>query len=97
MSSKEAKGKRAKTRSKLKRKGPKLTVNALLKKPAINSRAIICIDSSVHAGLPAPKFHGMAGTVKAIKKNCVEVWIDGCNKKIAVHPAHLKVFGGESK
>jgi ribosomal protein L21E len=97
MSNKQAKGKRAKTRSKFRRKGPKLTVNDLLNKPALNSRVLISIDSSVHAGLPASRYHGMIGIVDAVHKDCVDVQVQGSSKRLSVHPAHLRVLGGESK
>ena len=72
-------------------------MNDLLNKPALNSRVLICIDSSVHAGIPSPRYQGMMGVVSAVGKNCVEVQLSGCSKQLAVHPAHLRVLGGEAK
>ncbi len=92
MSNKKAKGKRAKTRSKMKRKGTKLTIAQLLKKPPVGARIQVNIDSSVHAGLPPKKYQGMVGKVLEHKRLCVEVKMDN-GKSMSLHPVHLQVLG----
>ena len=99
MASKKAKGKRSKTRRKLRRRGSRLTIKDFLEKPALDSKVLIAIDSSVHSGMPSAKYQGAIGTVKAAKKNCVEVVVGktGREKTLTVHPAHLTAIGGGSK
>lgn len=99
MSGKKAKGKRGKTRKKLKRKGPKPTISEFLKKPKPGERVVIDIDSSVHSGLPEVRFQGKSGRVKGVKNHSVKVSLvdSGKRKTIQVHPVHLTVLGGESK
>lgn len=92
MPNKKAKGKRAKTRRKLRRKGSKLTMAQLLKKPPVGARIQVNIDSSVHAGLPPKKYQGMIGKVLEHKKLCVEVEMEN-GKSMAMHPVHLMVLG----
>lgn len=99
MANKKAKGKRGKTRQKLKRSGPRLSVSARLSKPEIGSRVLVNIDSSVHSGIPPARFHGMHGIVKAVKKNSVVVSVGRAKneKTIVVHSSHLNIVGSESR
>ncbi len=99
MACKKAKGKRGKTRRKLKRDGPRLSVSARLSKPSIGSRVVINIDSSVHAGIPHARYHGKHGVVKAIKKNSAVVSVGRAKneKTIVVHTSHLNLVGSELK
>lgn len=99
MACKKAKGKRGKTRRKLKRKGSRLTIAGYLNKPAEKSKVMIDIDSSVHDGMPSARCQGMIGIVQSVKKNSVKVLVGKAGKKkmIIVHPAHLCIVGGESK
>jgi len=92
MPNKKAKGKRAKTRRKLKRKGTRLTIAQLLKKPDVGARIQVNIDSSVHAGLPPKKYQGMIGKVLEHRRLCVEVEMEN-GKSMSLHPVHLKVLG----
>ena len=91
MSNKKAKGKRAKTRAKLKG-GKKRTVNELVKNFDKGETVQICIDSSVHAGMPSPKYHGFTGTVAGKRGKAFEVAVrDGSvSRQLVVHAAHLK-------
>ena len=99
MANKKAKGPRAKTRHKLKRKGKKVTVNRLLSKPEINATVQVKINSSVHSGMPHPRFHGLTGKVVSHRGKAVEVRLKQGNaeKTILVHPAHLNVLEVEKK
>jgi large subunit ribosomal protein L21e len=91
MSSKKAKGKRAKTRDKLKRRRPKPTVNALLKELKESASVEIKIDSSIHAGIPHHRFHGRTGKVKKKQGSSylVEVSDGNKTKTVLVGAAHL--------
>jgi large subunit ribosomal protein L21e len=91
MSSKKAKGKRAKSRDLMKKRGSKPTVNKLLKTFEIGSTVHIKLDSSIHSGLPALIFQGKTGVIKAKKGSCYVVELYKGNKKseIIVSPAHL--------
>ncbi len=99
MANKKAKGKRGKTRRKLKRKGPKLSVSSVLSRPSANSKVVVNIDSSVHAGMPPARYQGRFGIVKAIKRNSALVSVGrGKNEKtLVVHTSHLSIVGSESK
>ncbi len=91
MSSKKARGKRAKSRDLMKKHGSRVTVNKLLKEFELGSIVHIKIDSSVHSGLPAIIFQGKTGKIKAKKGSCYVVELNKGNKKseVIVHPAHL--------
>ena len=99
MACKKAKGKRSKTRRKLRKRGARVTVSGFLETPKPNARVLINIDSSVHAGMPASRYQGMIGTVKSVKKNSVELVVGkpGNRKTLVVHSCHLTNAGGESK
>ena len=99
MACKKARGKRGKTRRKLKGKNSRLSIAALLKKPVKESRVRININSSVHSGMPSARYQGAIGIVKSVEKNSVRVVIGraGKEKTLIVHPAHLSFLGGESK
>ena len=92
MANKKAKGKRGKTRRKLKSKGGKKTVNAFVREFDEGSQVQICIDSSVHNGMPAVKYHGFNGQVIGKRGNSFEIAVrDGSiPKKLVVGAAHLK-------
>jgi len=99
MACKKAKGKRGKTRRKLKNKKGRVTVSGFLAKPKLDSRVLIDINSSVHSGMPAKRYQGKIGIVKSVKKNSVEVLVGkaGNRKTLVVHSCHLASAGGESK
>ncbi|MBN2067784.1 MAG: 50S ribosomal protein L21e [Candidatus Diapherotrites archaeon] len=91
MSNKKAKGKRSKTRAKMKAKAGKATVNTLLKEFKVGSRVQVVTDSSMHSGLPHKSFHGAPGIVtgKQGKLYTVDVKKGNLQKKLLVHAAHL--------
>ncbi|MCR4368537.1 MAG: 50S ribosomal protein L21e [archaeon] len=90
MPSKKAKGKRKKTRDKLKSRG-KATVNKLLQEIPVGATVNILINSSRHDGMPDARFHGFTG--KVVKKQGSAVFVDvgKLNKKVLVGPAHISV------
>jgi large subunit ribosomal protein L21e len=55
-------------------------------------RANVVIDSSVHHGMPNPKFHGKTGTVitKRGRSYVLEVSDQKATKTIIVAPEHLR-------
>ena len=96
MPSKKAKGKRAKSRHKMKKKGPKVTVNKLLQVIPEGATVDVHIDSSVHAGLPGLRYKGKTGTVigKQGSAFLVEVNVGKHSRILVVGPAHLRISKG---
>ena len=94
MANKKAKGKRAKSRHKLRRKTSKMTVNKMLQGFDLNQRVIIKINPAFHSGMPFRRFHGKAGVVLGRQGNAFKVQVcDGkMVKDLLVHPAHLELF-----
>lgn len=94
MANKKAKGKRAKTRRKMKKGNEKVTVNKLLRKIDLGSTAQVNINSSVHSGLPFRRFQGLTGKVKEKRGNAyiVKLRDGGKWKEVIAHPAHLKIL-----
>lgn len=92
MTSKKAKGPRAKTRKRLKRSDPKVSIAKLLKEFDDNTVVQINVDSSIHAGLPYPKFQGFTGKITGKQGNAYWVTFKDGNKvkELLVGPAHLK-------
>lgn len=93
MANKKAKGKRARTRRKLKRNvRAKTTVNEIIKPISIGDTVQININSSFHEGLPHPRIYGKTGNVIGFQGNCPIVQLKDGNKtkKIISHRAHLK-------
>lgn len=99
MSNKKAKGKRAKTRSKFKRKSSRLTVNKLLQEFKKGDYVQIVIDSSVHKGMPFRRFQGLSGKVSAIRGKSFEVELNdhGKYKTVIASSAHLKALGQKTE
>ncbi|MCD6478459.1 MAG: 50S ribosomal protein L21e [Candidatus Diapherotrites archaeon] len=99
MANKKAKGPRAKTRHKLKGNKKRVTVNRLLSKPEIDATVQININSSVHSGMPHPRFHGLTGKVVGYRGRVVEVRLKHgkTEKLLLVHPAHLNILEVENK
>jgi len=99
MSCKKAKGIRAKTRRKLKRKGARVTVTKFLSRPKVNQKVLIEIDSSIHSGMPGIRYNGKNGIVKSVGRENVEVLVGkgGNVKTLNVHAIHLRVLEGETK
>ncbi len=95
MANKKAKGKRARTRRKLKRNvRAKTTVNEILKPIALNDVVQININSSRHEGLPHSRTHGKTGVVIGFQGLCPIIQIkDGHKaKKVITQNVHLKVL-----
>ncbi|MFA4907476.1 MAG: 50S ribosomal protein L21e [archaeon] len=95
MSCKKARGKRANTRAKFSRKGPKPTVNKLLQEIPEGKSVQIKIDSAVHAGMPFRRFHGLTGKVKGRQGSAYLVSIShyGKPKVVLVGAGHVKPEG----
>lgn len=93
MVSKKAKGKRAKTRSKLKRKGHKASVNKLLQDLKTGTTVQIKIDSSIHSGIPSARYQGLTATVKGKRglAYTLELKEGNLSKYLIVHPGHLSI------
>ncbi len=92
MASKKARGKRAKTRNKLKRRYRALTINKILPDFQTGQTVQIVIDSSVHSGMPSHRFQGLTGKIfgKQGKVYCVAIKNGNQDLELFVHPAHLK-------
>ncbi len=97
MSNKGPRGKRRKSRYKLRNRKGKPTVNKQLAVFKEGEIVHIQINSSIHSGMPAHKFHGHTGTVLGVEgqpKNKrryykVRVRHGTGMKELVVHPAHL--------
>ena len=85
-------GKRGKTRSKFRKKGPDATVNTLVKTLDKDDTVQVVIDPSQHAGLPHKRFHGLTGKVSGKRGSAYEVSLRKGNKQAVVvtTAAHLK-------
>lgn len=96
MPNKKAKGKRAKSRHKMKKRGPKVTVNKFLQKIPEGSKVDVHIDSSVHAGLPDKRYKGKTGTVVGKQGTAflVQLKIGKHDRILVVGPAHLRISKG---
>jgi len=96
MPSKKAKGKRAKSRHKMKKRGPKVTVNKMLQEIPDGSKVDIHIDSSVHAGLPDKRYKGETGTVIRKQGSAFMVHLKAGkqDRLLVVGPAHLRISKG---
>ena len=91
MSNKKAKGKRAKTRHKGRRRRAKATVNKKLRSFRKGSRVMLLIDTSIHSAMPPLRYQGMTGTVQGKRGSVFTVELKEGNlaKYLIVHPAHL--------
>lgn len=96
MPNKKAKGKRAKSRHKMKKKGPKVTVNKMLQVIPMDTKVDVHIDSSVHAGLPGLRYKGKTGTVVGKQGTAflVHLKIGKQDRILVVGPAHLRISKG---
>lgn len=93
MANKKARGKRGKSRNKLrKRKRDKLTINKLLSSFEEGDRVQLDIEPAVHSAMPSPKLQGLTGNVIGHEGiNCkVIVKRGNKDKYLVVHPVHLK-------
>lgn len=91
MASKKAKGKRAKTRDKGKRRRTRATVNKKLRNFRKGCKVTLMIDSSIHSGMPPMRYHGLTGTVQGKRGSVflIELKDGNLSKFLLVHPAHL--------
>lgn len=96
MSNKKAKGKRSKTRSKFKARGKKTTVTQLVKGYSENEQVHICIDPSIHSGMPASKYQGYCGEIVGKRGGSYEIAVPegSLSRMLIIHPAHLKSMKG---
>lgn len=91
----KSRGVRSRTRTKLATNlRHKFKISSILKKFKIDDRVIISINPSIHDGMPHPRFQGHHGIICEKKGRCYGVKIKdmGKEKKVYVHPAHLKVI-----
>ena len=93
MSGKKAKGKRAKTRSLMRRNvRAKTTVNEILKPVAVGDTVQVNINSSRHEGFPHKRMQGKTGTVVRFqgKAPVLEVYDGNLKKTVITERVHLK-------
>lgn len=92
MAGKKARGKRAKTRKKFTKKGPKPTINKILGNFSINDRVQIDAEPGMHSGMPFKRFQGMSGRIikQSGKGYFVEVPVGGMKKQVLVGAVHMK-------
>ena len=97
MASKKAKGKRAKTRSKLRmrRRKIKSTVSRYFKVFDMGQRVQVNINPSVHSTLPDARYQGLVGEVTGKRGRAFEIRLKkgAAMKNLVLMPAHLKVMG----
>jgi len=95
MVSKKAKGIRAKTRDKFKRKGPRTSVNQHFVEWKKGESVQIDVDSSIHSAMPFRRFQGKTATIvgKRGKVYHLELFDGKLKKELLIHPAHLKLAG----
>ena len=91
MTNKKAKGKRAKQRDTMKRRG-RTTVNTMLAELDKGQTVQVNINSRIHAGLPFRRFQGKTGIVEGKRGRSYIVDLKDGNKakQLVVHPAQLK-------
>lgn len=92
MTNKKAKGVRAKTRDKFKRKGTKLSVSRLLKEFANGSTVQVNINASHHSGMPFRRYQGISGKIVGKQGSAFKVSLkEGkAPRTLIVTAAHLK-------
>ncbi len=85
-------GKRGKTRSKLTKKGGKVTVNRIMQEFATGDRVQVVIEPSYHPGLPGKGFHGLTGYISKKRGTAYEVELKKGNKDsiVVTNSVHLK-------
>jgi len=95
MVNKKAKGKRSKTRSKMKKKGGKATVNELLKPFEEGTRIQVNIRPEIHSGMPASIYQGAFGVVEGKQGSIYKVAIKKGNLEqvLLVNGIHLTQGG----
>src|SRR3989338_8232974 len=92
MANKAARGKRAKTRHKIRRKGSKVTITKLLQQIPVGSKVDIKINgSSQGQGMPFRRYHGFTGTVTGKQGTAYVIELYNGNQpvELVIGPAHL--------
>ena len=99
MVNKKARGKRGKTRSKLKNKTGKASVNEILRPFDNGAKVQVNIRADMHSGMPAAIYHGRVGVVKGKQGSAYRVAVKKGNLEntLIVHGIHLKEQGGKAK
>lgn len=98
MTNKGPRGKRRKSRYKMRNREGKPTVNKQLQEFRAGDVVHVKINSSVHSGMPAHKFKGHTGRVLGIegkpenKRRFYRVHVrhGTMTKELVVHPVHLE-------
>ncbi len=95
MVNKKAKGKRAKTRHKLKRKTGKATITELLRPFTIGAKVQVNIRPEMHGGMPPAVYQGSFGIVKEKQGSAYKVDLKKgkLSKTVIVQGIHLKEQG----
>lgn len=89
-------GPRRKTRHKLSRDNrEKTSLTQRLQSFESGDHVTITIDSSIHQGMPHPRFHGCSGEVTGKQGSSYIVTVETGTgaKQVIVHPAHLTPSG----
>ena len=88
-------GLRRKTRYKFrkeKRSRGKISITNYFQSFLAGDKVCLYLEPAVQKGMYHPRFMGRAGIIKSKRGNCYEVMINdkGKEKKLIVHPVHLK-------
>jgi ribosomal protein L21E len=88
-------GFRRRTRDKLKkpfRQRGKISLQKYFQEFKVGDKVRLAAEPAVQKGMYFPRFHGKVGIVACKRGRCYEVSIDdlGQQKRIIVHPVHLK-------
>ena len=88
-------GMRRKTRYKLrkeKRGKGKISITNYFQPFNMGDKVYLSVESAVQKGMYHPRFMGRSGIIKGKRGKCYEVLINdiGKEKKLIVHPVHLK-------
>jgi large subunit ribosomal protein L21e len=97
MSSKKAKGVRAKTRHSHSSKG-QLTVNQLLQEFSEGDTVIVVLQGSLHAGMPHRRYKGIVGTIIGKQGRSYKIATKLGNQKrtIIIASAHLRLANNDT-
>ena len=90
-----SRGSRRKCRFKL--KGGRFSIAEALQSFKVGQSVVVNINSSIHTGMPHPRYQGNVGTVvgKRGRAFVLEVSDQGKSKQILSKPEHLSVLKGE--
>jgi len=96
---KKARGKRSKTRSKLRKRPGKTTVNEILKPFAEGTPVQIDIRPEMHKGMPPAIYQGSHGIVEGKQGNAYMVAVEKGNLEntLIVNGIHLKAQEAKAK